>query len=232
MRKGMIMKMRTLSRPIQGIILMSLIAVLARCSDHEILGTFHGEVGVALAPQSITGNGLSKAGPTTAVSGGTNTLGVLIPTTTGIVARIENGLEKNAVSTKGSFAKSLAQVRTNLPKTADVTSAAGFDQVELLAYSACADLTTGSTPLMQSVYNVQTAGTIASNQAALVAAGVRMLDQHAAGLASQGPASAQVTTILTNLVQTEAAVGTNTSIMAFMVVCIAANTAGTAMLGL
>ena len=202
------------------------------CSDHEIPKPFHGEVGVAVAPQSITGNVLAKAGPTTAVSGGPNQTGVLVPTVTGIAARIENGLEKNSLSTKGNFSKSLAQVRTNLPKTASVTDAAGYDQVELLAYSACSDLTTGSTPLMQTVYNVQAGGTIAANQAALVAAGVRILDQHSASLASQGPASAQVNTVFTNLVASEAAVGSNTSTIAFMAVCIAANTAGAAMLGL
>ncbi len=202
------------------------------CSEHQSSPEQHNDTGVAIAPQSITGNTLNNAGPTIGVSGGPNVVGVLAPTGEGVAARIENGLEKNAVSTTGSFAKSLAQVKTNLPRTANVMEASGFDQVQLLVYAACADLTTGGTPKMQTVYNVLGSGTIASNQAALVAAGMRMLDQHTAKIASQGSASAALTTIFTNLVQSQAAVGTNTSKIAFVAVCIAANTAGVTMLGL
>jgi hypothetical protein len=126
----------------------------------------------------------------------------------------------------------LAQVQSNLPDKANVDETTGYDQVEILAYAACADLTVGSKPKMQSVYGVNAGASVAQNQAALVAAGVRMMDQHTAGLASQGPAAAQVNSIFTGLVQTEASAGSNTSKMAFMAVCIAANTAGAAMLGL
>jgi hypothetical protein len=119
-----------------------------------------------------------------------------------------------------------------LPKVSDVNQASGYDQVQLLVYAACSDLTTGGTPQMQSRYGVTPSASIATNEAALIAAGIRMLDQHSAGLASRGPASAQVSTIFTTLVQAQAAVGTNTSKMAFMAVCIAANTAGTTLLGL
>lgn len=205
---------------------------LVGCSDHALGPGIHNEVGVASLPSSIAGNGTSKAGPTTGVSGGPNLAGVSVPTTTAVVGRIENGLEKNALSTTGNFSKALTQVRANLPKVANVNDAAGYDQAQLLVYAACSDLTVGGTPKMQSKYNVQPSATIAANQAALIAAGVKMLDQHTAGLASQGPAAAQVTTILTNLVQAQAADATNTSKMAFMAVCIAANTAGSMLLGI
>lgn len=205
---------------------------VAGCSDHEIGPPDHGQVGVAVAPQSIAGNSMSNAGPTTSVSGGPNTLGVLIPTGPGAVSRIQNGLEMNVNPAKGNFRKSIAQVSTNLPNTTSVMLASGFDQIELLAYSACADLTTGTTPLMQSKYNILPAASVTTNQAALIAAGIRILDQHTASLASQGPDAAAVSTVFTNLVQLEASDATNTSTIAFMTVCIAANTAGSTMLGL
>lgn len=206
--------------------------LLTSCSNHELGPPPHGEIGAAVAAESISGNSLANAGPTPAVSGGANLLGVAVPAGVAAVKRIENGLEGVAPSTQGNFARTLAQVRPNLPKVTKVADASGYDQIQLLAYAACSDLTVGGTPLMQSRYNVQVSATIAANQAALVSAGLRILDQHSAGLASQGPASAQITTILTNLVQAQAAVATNTSKMAFMTVCIAASTAGSTLLGM
>ncbi len=205
---------------------------LCACSEHQIEAPPHGEIGVAVAASSIPGNNISQAGPATPVTGGPNQQGVLVPTGPAIVARLENGLEKNALATRGNFEKTLGLVKTNLPARTNILNAAGFDQVELLAYAACSDLTTGKTPIMQTVYGIDSAATISANQVRLVVAGLRMLDKHTAGLASQGPDSAAVSTVLTNLVQAQAAVGTNTSKMAFMAVCIAANTAGASMLGL
>ena len=217
---------------IKFILILSLLTLVG-CSDHENDPPQHNEVGVAVAPTSIPGNATTNAGPAAAVSGGPNVTGVVAPTASAVILRIQNGLEGSVLSTTGSFAKAVAQVSTNLPKVTDVTLASGFDQVELLAYAACADLTVnGTNSLMQTKYNVLPASTIAQNQAALIAAGIKMLDQHTAGLASQGPDAALVDTVFTNLVTTEAAVGTNTSTIAFMAVCIAANTAGVAMLGL
>src|SRR5438105_4150301 len=57
-----------------------------------------------------------------------------VPTADGIVARLTNGLQGNASATAGNFAKSLAAVKGNLPKTADPSKASGFDQVQLLVY--------------------------------------------------------------------------------------------------
>lgn len=205
--------------------------LLAGCSEHSLHKPEVGLVGVAVAPVSLKGNGLTNAGPTLPVSGGNFTAGIVIPTTTAVVGRLENGLEQNAKSNLGNFRTALRQVRTNLPKVSNINSASGFDQIQLLVYAACSDLTTGSTPLMQSVYGIQPAATVATNQASLVAAGVRMLDRHVAGLASQGPDTTQINTILTNLVQAQATASA-TSRMAFMTVCIAANTAGTTLLGM
>jgi hypothetical protein len=205
-------------------------AALSGCSEHTLQPLSQDSIGVAAAPVSIKGNDTTKAGPALPVSGGANQTGVVIPTNGSVANRIANGLENSVVMTKGNFSTALTQVSTNLPKVTDITKASGFDQVELLVYAACADLTTGGTPLMKSKYNVDPAATVTANQAALVAAGMRMLDQHTAALASQGPASGQLTTILTNLVQAEVTAA-STSKIAFMSVCIAANTAGSAMLG-
>jgi hypothetical protein len=58
-----------------------------------------------------------------------------------------------------------------------------------------------------------------------------MLDRYVAGLASGGPTSGQVTTALNDLVQKIAGQSGSTSTIAFMSVCIAANTAGSTMMG-
>lgn len=205
---------------------------LMGCSEHTLVPPEHGQVGVAAAPVSMKGNSVANAGPTLPVSGGPMTTGIMIPTSSAVVGRIENGLEGRARSTQGNFRTALRQVRTNLPKVSNINNAAGFDQIQLLVYAACSDLTTnGNNSVMRTMYNVQPTGTAASNQAALVSAGVRMLDRHVAGLASQGPDSAQVATIFTNLVQAQVDASA-TSTVAFMSVCIAANTAGSTLLGM
>lgn len=181
-----------------------------------------------------TGADLIGCGPGTGAGGGATLAGkgsTSAPTAEAVIVRLENGLENRVNSRSGNFARSLAQVRTNLPKVTDPTKATGFDQAQLLAYGACSDLTTGNTPLMQSQYNVTKNGTIAAQQASLVAAGVRMLNRHVAGLASQSQASPQVTQVFTDLVQKIAATNGNTSTIAFMAVCIAANTAGATLMG-
>jgi hypothetical protein len=57
-----------------------------------------------------------------------------------------------------------------------------------------------------------------------------MLDNYVAGLASQGPTSAEVTAALTTLVNTIAGQAGGNSTIAFMSVCMAANTAGTTLM--
>lgn len=173
--------------------------------------------------------------PSSIVAGAGNTVSgtgsLSVTTTEGIVAKIQNGLQNNVNSQAGNFAKGLAQVKSNLPKVSDPTKATGYDQTQLLVYAACSDLTTGTTPLMQSKYSVTKAGTVAANKTALISAGMTMLDQYTAGLASQGTAVTQVNTALSTLVDQIGAVTGNTSTIAFMSVCIAANSAGTSLLG-
>ena len=154
-----------------------------------------------------------------------------VPTSEAIVARLENGLEKNVRSTAGNFSRALTQVRTNLPTVTDPTKATGYDQIQLLVYGACSDLTTGTTPLMQSRYSVTANGSIATNQNNLVNAGMRMLDQYTAGIATSSTATVALQSALTKLVTELSQTSTNTSRIAFMSVCIAANTAGTSLLG-
>ena len=166
--------------------------------------------------------------------GGANVAGqgsFSVPTADAVTGRIQLGLESAARATAGNFALSLEQVKKNLPKTTDPTKATGFEQIQLLVYGACSDLTTGTTPLMQSRYNIVPAGTIASNQASLITAGMRMLDQHTAGIASESTATASLRAAFATLVTKVAGVTGNTSRIAFMSVCIAANTAGSSMLG-
>jgi hypothetical protein len=216
----------------KNLILIIIAVSLFGCSDHFTgPGIQIHETGAAISATSIPGNTTAQAGPTAAVSGGASPVGAAVPTAEATVARITNGLEGKVSPTQGNFRNALNNVRTNLPKVRNVNDASGFDAIQLVAYAACADLTTGGTPLMQSDYGVTLVGTVAANQAALIAAGMRILDQHTAGLASRGPASAQLTTIYTNLVQAQATAGA-TSKMAFMAVCIAASTAGSTLLGM
>jgi hypothetical protein len=163
----------------------------------------------------------------------TGTGSLTAPTADAVVARIKNGLENRTSPTtaNSNFGRTLNQVRGNLPKVTDPLKVTGFDQVEMLAYGACSDLTLTNTPIMQTVYGVQRNGTIAANSAALVNAGIRMLDQHVAGLASTGAAAGAVKTVFENLVAKVGATAGNTSTVAFMSVCIAANTAGSSMMG-
>jgi len=182
----------------------------------------------------IFGDPNSGAGYGAAVPG---TGSLTTPTTDAVVQRIRNGLEgrvnpaapNNALT---NFTRTLANVRSNLPKVTDPLKVTGFDQVGLLAYGACSDLTlpNNNTAGMVANYSIVRAGTITANQAALVNAGIRMLDQHTAGLASNSAAAAGVRASFETLVS-QVNVAGNTSTIAFMAVCIAANTAGSSMLG-
>lgn len=212
-----------------GLSLISL--MLLSCSNHVKGPPPHGETGIAVAPQSLKGNGLGNAGPTPPVSGGPNTLGVSVPTARASIGRIENALEGRSPATAGNFNRAIAQVQSNLPRVSNPKEAAGYDQIQLLAYAACSDLTTGGTPIMQSAYNVQRNSSVSANQAALIAAGIRILDQNVAGLASQGPNATDVTTVFTTLVQAQITAGASSTV-AFMAVCIAAATAGSTMMGI
>lgn len=191
-----------------------------------------------MSSSSSTGSltSASSAAPPAAIVAGnggnvTGTGALSVPTADGVVLRLQNGMQGNVSATAGNFAKALALLKPNMPQVTDPTKATGFDQVQLLAYAACSDLTTGTTPKMQSNYNVNPKGTIASNVSALIAAGTLMLDQYTGGMASQGPTSTQVQAAFTNLVNTLASTSTNTSTIAFISVCIAANTTGSTLLG-
>jgi hypothetical protein len=224
--------MKNLTSAFLGLFFIFGSLITMSCSEHELWPhVSHDDVGVAAAPVSIAGNGTGRAGPTVPVSGGANPTGVAVPTGEAVISRLQNGLESNAMRTQGNFATSISQLGSNLPRVTNVNSAAGYDQLQLLVYAACADLTQNGK--MQSSYNIVPGNTIAQNQAALIATGLRMLDQHTGGIASQGPAGdvTNVTTILTTLITAQANAG-STSTMAFMTVCIAANTAGITLLGM
>lgn len=193
-----------------------------------------GDSGPDTTTNTVVGGDLIGGGANTGAGYGASVAGVgslTAPTQDGIVARLKNGLEDNVNPRAGNFARSLTQVSSNLPQVTDPLKVTGFDQVQLLAYAACSDLTTGNTPLMQTRYGVTKAGTITAQSTALVAAGMKMLDAHLAGLASTSSSSAKVTSALQTLVQKVNVTGNNATI-AFMAVCVAANTAGTAMMGM
>lgn len=219
----------------QFIFLMALTIALTACTGNVMKSKFSsvaGHAGLAEPPPAAAD--VTPVNPEDPFSGGAGASvagkgSMTVPTGEAVVERLKIGLENNVSPLTGNFARSLAQVKTNLPKFPDPTKATGFDQIQLLVYAACSDLTTGNTPLMQTRYGVTKAGTVTAQQAALVAAGVKMLDQYTAGLASQGPSAAQVTTALQTLVQKVSAAPNNATI-AFMSVCIAANTAGSSMM--
>jgi hypothetical protein len=142
-----------------------------------------------------------------------------------VIARIQNTLI-GANPLAGNFSRAVAQVKPNLPQTANPVQATGFDQIPLLVYAACSDVKPSS-------YGVPTTGTITANSAALVAAGMTMLDAGLAGLASQGPSSADFQSALQGLVSTLAAdkAATQTMTTSFIAVCMAATTAAVSMAG-
>jgi len=167
------------------------------------------------------------------LAGGVGALSV--PTPDALIGRITNGLEGQVSSVAGSFQESINRFRSNLPKATDPTKGSGYDAGQLLVYGACADLTTGTTPKMQSVYNIPPNGDkdqIKAKKADLVAAGLRMLNKHTAGLASNALVKGDIEAALGKMLDDLAEDGSqaNTTKIAFMSVCIAANSAGSMLL--
>ena len=147
------------------------------------------------------------------------------PTADAVIGRIRNtliGVDPLA----GNFAKAIAQVKPNLPQMTNPVQATGLDQIPLLVYAACTDAKLAS-------YNVPTTGTVSANSAALVAAGMKMLDAGLAGLASQGASSGDFQAALQALVSTLAAdkATTQTMTTSFIAVCMASTTAPVSMVG-
>jgi hypothetical protein len=147
------------------------------------------------------------------------------PTADAVIGRIRNtliGVDPLA----GNFARAIAQVKPNLPQMTNPVQATGLDQIPLLVYAACTDANLVS-------YNVPTTGTISANSAALVAAGMTMLDAGLAGLASQGASNGDFQAALQALVSTLAAdkATTQTMTTSFIAVCMASTTAAVSMAG-
>jgi hypothetical protein len=147
------------------------------------------------------------------------------PTADAVIGRIRNtliGVDPLA----GNFAKAIAQVKPNLPQMTNPVQATGLDQIPLLVYAACTDAKLAS-------YSVPTTGTISANSAALVAAGMKMLDAGLAGLASQGASSGDFQAALQALLSTLAAdkATTQTMTTSFIAVCMASTTAVVSMVG-
>jgi hypothetical protein len=147
------------------------------------------------------------------------------PTADAVIGRIRNtliGVDPLA----GNFAKAIAQVKPNLPQMTNPVQATGLDQIPLLVYAACTDAKLAS-------YNVPTTGTVSANSAALVAAGMNMLDAALAGLASQGASNGDFQAALQALVSTLAAdkATTQTMTTSFIAVCMASTTAAVSMVG-
>ncbi|HZR06964.1 MAG TPA: hypothetical protein VFA79_00180 [Myxococcales bacterium] len=147
------------------------------------------------------------------------------PTADAVIGRIRNTLT-GVDPLAGNFAKAIAQVKPNLPQMTNPVQATGLDQIPLLVYGACTDAKLAT-------YGVPTTGTITANSAALVAAGMKMLDAGLAGLASQGASSADFQAALQALVSTLAAdkSATQTMTTSFIAVCMAATTAAVSMVG-
>jgi hypothetical protein len=190
-----------------------------------------GILGMITVTASLLGSGcslLQKNASNPVQNSGTGpTVSTSVPSMMAVVGRIQKGLP-NVSSSAGNFKNVLAQVQTNLPSVTDPTKATGMDQIPLLIYGACSDISTG---LMSSVYNVNSNNSVASNMAPLVAAGVQIVNLHVANLAAAGtPLNAQVSAIFTTLVNSDISAGATTA-QTFNSVCLAANSFGVGMTG-
>ena len=147
------------------------------------------------------------------------------PTAEAVIGRIRNTLT-GVDPLAGNFARAITQVKPNLPQMTNPVQATGLDQIPLLVYGACTDA-------KPATYSVPTTGTITANSAALVAAGMKMLDAGLAGLASQGTSSADFQAALQGLVTTLAADKSPVQTMttSFVAVCMASTTAAVSMAG-
>jgi len=191
-----------------------------------------GIIAMITMTEALVGSGcslLSKNAQNPVQNSGTGpTVSTSVPSMAAVVGRIQKGLGGNVSSSAGNFAKVLAQVQTNLPSVTDPTKATGLDQIPVLIYGACSDV---STSLMNSAYKVNSGTSVAANMAPLVAAGVTMVNLHVANLAAAGtPLNAQVSSIFTNLVNSDIGSGATTA-QAFYSVCMAANSFGVGMTG-
>ena len=155
------------------------------------------------AISSSSGSGVSTTSTTTTTSTGTtSTTGTgttttpaviqystTVPTADVIPGRIKNALTLPAttatpapvslVSTlTGNFATALALQGPNLT-VSDPSQASGAGAVPLLSFAACNDVKPAS-------YGVTTTGTLATQSAAIVAAGLTIVNQCTAGLAAAG----------------------------------------------
>lgn len=155
--------------------------------------------------------------------GVTGVMGMNGPTSKAVVGRIQNAVSSMAVPSAGNFQRAVTALGPNLPENTNPLLATGYDQVPLLAYAACSDIN----PTMYGV----TGNSIPGARAALVAAGVNIVDQATGGLGSTGPNAAQVSAIFGTLVDNNANVSGETVQIAFVSVCMTAASFGANMLG-
>ena len=144
--------------------------------------------------------------------------GAAVPTANAVIARINVALAGNVSPQNGNFAQAIKQISIGLPQTSNPMAASGLDKIPLLGYAACSDVKLSSYGITGS----PTATTVSASSAALVAAGVKMIDQITNGLGSAGPVSSQVQSTFTNLVAANASIPGETTQMAFISVCMAA----------
>lgn len=189
---------------------------------------------------ALMGSGCSMLGKGSSASGSNQlaqtgpTYSSQVPTAAAVVGRIEKGLTVNGTSlvsvAAGNMKTAYAQVSTNLPSVTDPTKATGLDQIPLLVYAACTDISGNSTTL-KSDYSITSSGSVSSNMTNLVAAGVAMINNHTGNLAASGTAlNSQVSAIFTTLVNADISAGATTA-QAFNTVCMAANSFGVGMMG-
>ncbi len=166
--------------------------------------------------------------PTAAPVGGGSTSGygsVRIPDADTIGARLVMGLEGNvSLDPTTTTGKAFKAMYGGLPQQPNPNSATGVDQVPILIYTACASVKPSS-------YSIDTSQSVTNSRAALIAAGLRMLNLHVGGLLSQDSSlNSQVSTAFGSLVDSDSAAGASTQ-TTFISVCMAANTYGIVMKG-
>jgi hypothetical protein len=205
-------------------LLFGAIIVLDGCNytkDHASFGDASAAPNVSLA--SGCGGAAAGIGCQLQGSGASS-----VPTAKGLMFRIENAMGLSAATTASSLRTTYGQIMPDLSNAADPTQFSGGDGNMMLAYAACVDSITINNPSWG--LTAKNPASNAANQAALIAAGMKIMDQYTAGLASGGSNSAQVQTAITNIVSNSISDGATVR-EAFITVCTAANTAGSTLLG-
>lgn len=170
---------------------------------------------------------------------------MFVPTANAVITRLNKGLSAMPAGSSSpvpgfqcqqgnNCSKALSNVMGNLPYNSNPLLATGLDQIPLLVYAGCNDLTLSN-------YGVATSNTtVAAQTQNLINAGVGFVNAHVGGLASSGALNSQVTAVFQTLITSNASAFAAQSPVPsvatqikqdFYSICMAANSFGIAMTG-